>query len=168
MIGHHNYLNATAAIAVCCQLKINISKQIKSLETFQGVQKRMEYIGQINGIKVYDDFAHHPTAIKLSIEGIMSKYKNQKLLTIFLPSSNSMNLGAHDSKLLSSLNKSKSVLIVTKSKRLKKLLENNIKINVIESKSQIGDYLQTNNAYDNILILSNKNTEDIIKSIRNE
>ena len=79
-----------------------------------------------------------------------------------------MNLGAHDSKLLSSLNKSKSVLIVTKSKRLKKLLENNIKINVIESKSQIGDYLQTNNAYDNILILSNKNTEDIIKSIRNE
>ena len=79
-----------------------------------------------------------------------------------------MNLGAHDSKLLSSLNKSKSVLIVTKSKRLKKLLENNIKINIIESKSQIGQYLQTNNDYDNILILSNKNTEDIIKSIRNE
>ncbi len=168
MIGQHNYLNATAAIAVCCQLKISISKQIKSLETFKGVQKRMEYIGQINGIKIYDDFAHHPTAIKLSIEGIISKYKNHKLLTIFLPNSNSMNLGAHDSKLLSSLSKSKDVLIVTKSKRLKKLLENNIKINVIESKSQIGHYLQTNNAYDNILILSNKNTEDIIKSIRNE
>ena len=79
-----------------------------------------------------------------------------------------MNLGAHDSKLLSSLSKSKDVLIVTKSERLKKLVENNIKINVIESKSQIGHYLQTNNAYDNILILSNKNTKDIIKSIRNE
>ena len=168
MIGHHNYLNATAAIAVCCQLKINIKKQIESLETFQGVQKRMEYIGQINGTKIYDDFAHHPTAIKSSIEGIMSKYKNQKLLTIFLPNSNSMNLGAHDSKLLSSLNKSKDVLVVTKSKRLKKLLENNIKINVIESESEIGHYLQTSNTYDNILILSNKNTEDIIKSIRNE
>ena len=168
MIGYHNYLNATAAIAVCCQLKININKQIKSLETFQGVQKRMEYIGRINGTKIYDDFAHHPTAIKSSIEGIISKYKNQKLLTIFLPNSNSMNLGTHDSKLLSSLNKSKDVLIVTKSKRLKKLVENNIKISVIESKSQIGHYLQNNNKYDNILILSNKNTEDIIKSIRNE
>ena len=69
---------------------------------------------------------------------------------------------------MSSLNKSKEVLIVTKSKRLKKLVENNIKISVIESKSQIGHYLQKNNEYDNILILSNKNTKDIIKSIRNE
>ena len=168
MIGQHNYLNATAAIAVGCQLNINVNKQINSLETFRGVQKRMEYIGQVNGTKIYDDFAHHPTAIKLSIEGIMSKHKNQKLLTIFLPNSNSMHLGAHDSKLLSSLNKSKEVLIVTKSKRLKKLVENNIKISVIESKSQIGHYLQKNNEYDNILILSNKNTKDIIKSIRNE
>ena len=168
LIGQHNYLNATAAIAVCCQLKININKQIKSLSTFKGVRKRMEYIGQINGTKIYDDFAHHPTAIKSSIEAIMNKYKNQKLLTIFLPNSNSMNLGAHDSKLLSSLNKSKNVLVVTKSKRLKKLLENNIKISVIESKSQIGHYLQKNNEYDNILILSNKSTKDIIKSIRNE
>ena len=81
MIGQHNYLNATAAIAVGCQLNINVNKQINSLETFRGVQKRMEYIGQVNGTKIYDDFAHHPTAIKLSIEGIMSKHKNQKLLT---------------------------------------------------------------------------------------
>ena len=168
MIAQHNYLNATAAIAVGCQLKININKQIKSLETFRGVQKRMQYIGQINGTKIYDDFAHHPTAIKSSIEGIVSKYKNQNLLTIFLPNSNSMNLGTHDSKLLSSLNKSKDVLVVTKSERLKKLLENNIKISVIESESQIGHYLQNNNEYDNILILSNKSTKDIIKSIKNE
>jgi hypothetical protein len=60
------------------------------------------------------------------------------------------------------------VLVVTKSERLKKLLENNIKISVIESESQIGHYLQNNNDYDNILILSNKSTKDIIKSIKNE
>ncbi len=168
MIGHHNYLNATAAIAVCCQLKININKQIKSLETFRGVQKRMEYVGNINGRKVYDDFAHHPTAIKSSIEGMISMDENQRLLTIFLPNSNSMNLGAHDSKLLSSLNKSKYVLVITKSRRLKKLLQNNIKISVIESKLQIGQYLQNNKNYDNILILSNKSTKDIIEYIRND
>ena len=79
-----------------------------------------------------------------------------------------MNLGTHDSKLLSSLNKSRDVLVVTKSKRLKKLLENNIKISVIESQSQIGHYLQNNNEYDTILILSNKSTKEIIRSIRNE
>ena len=168
LIGHHNYSNAIAAIAVCTQLKLNIKKQIKSLETFKGVQKRMEYIGQIREKKIYDDFAHHPTAIKSSIEAITNKYKNQKLLTIFVPNSNSMHLGAHDSNLLNSLNKSKFVLVITKSRRLRQLLQNNIKINVIESKSQIRDYLQSNINYDNILILSNKSTKEIIDHIKNE
>ena len=166
LIGYHNYLNAAAAIAVCSQLKINIKKQIKSLESFKGVQKRMEFIGEFKGVKIYDDFAHHPTAIKAAITAVMNKYKNQKLLTIFLPNSNSMHLGTHDDRLASSLNSSKSVLIITKSKRLKKLFRNNIKINVIECKSQIGDYLLSNNYFDNILILSNKNTKDIIEYIK--
>ena len=166
LIGYHNYLNAAAAIAVCSQLKINIKKQIKSLESFKGVQKRMEFIGEFKGVKIYDDFAHHPTAIKAAITAVMNKYKNQKLLTIFLPNSNSMHLGTHDDRLASSLNSSNNVLIITKSKRLKKLFRNNIKINVIESKSQIGDYLISNNCFDNILILSNKNTKDIIEYIK--
>ena len=166
LIGYHNYLNAAAAIAVCSQLKINIKKQIKSLESFKGVQKRMEFIGEFKGVKIYDDFAHHPTAIKAAITAVMNKYKNQKLLTIFLPNSNSMHLGTHDDRLASSLNSSNSVLIITKSKRLKKLFRNNIKINVIECKSQIGDYLISNNCFDNILILSNKNTKDIIEYIK--
>ena len=166
LIGYHNYLNAAAAIAVCSQLKINIKKQIKSLESFKGVQKRMEFIGEFKGVKIYDDFAHHPTAIKAAITAVMNKYKNQKLLTIFLPNSNSMHLGTHDDRLASSLNSSNSVLIITKSKRLKKLFRNNIKINVIECKSQIGDYLISNNCFDNILILSNKKTKDIIEYIK--
>ena len=166
LIGYHNYLNAAAVIAVCSQLKINIKKQIKSLESFKGVQKRMEFIGEFKGVKIYDDFAHHPTAIKAAITAVMNKYKNQKLLTIFLPNSNSMHLGTHDDRLASSLNSSNSVLIITKSKRLKKLFRNNIKINVIECKSQIGDYLTSNNCFDNILILSNKNTKDIIEYIK--
>ena len=166
LIGHHNYLNAAAAIAVCSQLKININKQIKSIESFKGVQKRMEFIGKFKGVKIYDDFAHHPTAIKAAIAAVNNKYKNQKLLTIFLPNSNSMSLGTHDDSLASSLKGSKNVLIITKSRRLKKLFQNNIKINVIECKSQIGDYLLSNNCFDNILILSNKNTKDIIEYIK--
>ena len=166
LIGHHNYLNIAAAIAVCSQLKININKQIKNIGTFKGVQKRMEFIGKFKGVKIYDDFAHHPTAIKAAIAAVKNKYKNQKLLTIFLPNSNSMSLGTHDDSLASSLKGSKNVLIITKSRRLKKLFQNNIKINVIECKSQIGDYLLSNNCFDNILILSNKNTKDIIEYIK--
>jgi UDP-N-acetylmuramate: L-alanyl-gamma-D-glutamyl-meso-diaminopimelate ligase len=166
LIGHHNYLNAAAAIAVCSQLKININKQIKSLESFKGVQKRMEFIGEFKGVRIYDDFAHHPTAIKAAITAVTNKYKNQRLLTIFLPNSNSMHLGIHDDHLSSSLKSSNNVLIITKSRRLKKIFQNNIKINVIECKSQIGDYLLSNNCFDNILILSNKNTKDIIEYIK--
>ena len=166
LIGHHNYSNAVAAIAVCSQLKININKQIKSLESFKGVQKRMEFIGEFKGVKIYDDFAHHPTAIKAAITAVVNKYKSQKLLTIFLPNSNSMHLGVHDDSLASSFKGSKNVLIITKSRRLKKLFKNNIIINVIECESQIGDYLLSNNYFDNILILSNKNTKDIIEYIK--
>ena len=166
LIGHHNYLNAAAAIAICSQLKININNQIESLESFKGVQKRMEFIGEFKGVKIYDDFAHHPTAIKAAITGVMNKYKNRKLLTIFLPNSNSMHLGAHDDHLVSSLKSSNNVLVITKSRRLKKLFQNNIKINVIECESQIGDYLISNNCFDSILILSNKNTKDIIEYIK--
>ena len=77
-----------------------------------------------------------------------------------------MHLGVHDDSLASSLKGSTNVLIVTKSRRLKKLFRNNIKINVIESKTQISDYLLNNNCFDNVLILSNKNTKDIIKYIK--
>ena len=96
----------------------------------------------------------------------MNKYKNRKLLTIFLPNSNSMHLGAHDDHLVSSLKSSNNVLVITKSRRLKKIFQNNIKINVIECESQIGDYLISNNCFDSILILSNKNTKDIIEYIK--
>ena len=99
-------LNATAAIAACKQLSIPISSQIKSLSTFQGVAKRTDFIGEINGIKIFDDFAHHPTAIESSIKAIKERFRNKKILTVFVPGSNSMLLGTHNHHLISSLNKS--------------------------------------------------------------
>ena len=68
------------------------------------------------GIKIYDDFAHHPTAIKSSIASIKDRFKGKRLLTIFIPSSNSMTLGIHNEKLISSLKRSNSVLVITKQK----------------------------------------------------
>jgi UDP-N-acetylmuramate: L-alanyl-gamma-D-glutamyl-meso-diaminopimelate ligase len=168
LIGHHNYINAVFSLAACNQISKNITKQIEGLKSFKGVKKRMEFIDKINNVKIYDDFAHHPTAIKAAIDTIKNKYKNKKLLTIFLPNSNSINLGVHNDNLLSSVKRSNLVLVITSNEKLLKYFSKNIKINVIECESQIGDYLSNVNKFDNILILSNKNTKNTIKYIKNE
>ena len=160
-------MNAVTAIATCSQLKIPIKSQIKALSTFKGVSKRTDLVCEINGVKVFDDFAHHPTAIEASISSIKEKFTKKRLLTIFVPGSNSMTLGAHNNKLMSSLKRSDKVLVLTKKREIKNILRKNIKINVIESESQIGDYLVSGDIFDIILVLSNKNTENIIKHIKN-
>ena len=94
-------------------------------------------------------------------------FKGKKLLTIFVPGSNSMKLGIHDDEISSSLKKSDKTIVLTQLKPLKRRLKNNIKINVIETEAQIGDYLHNENNFDIILILSNRNTENILRYIRN-
>ena len=66
------------------------------MSSFKGVSKRTDLLDEVCDIKIYDDFAHHPTAIKSSISSIKDKFKGKKLLTIFVPSSNSMMLGIHN------------------------------------------------------------------------
>ena len=166
IMGFHNNLNAVSAIAVCSQLKITIKKQIKHIESFKGVKKRLELLSNNDGLKIYEDFAHHPTSIKLSIHSIKEKYKKKKLLTIFLPNSNSMQLGVHNEQLMPSLHKSDVVLIITKNRMFKSLAKNNNKINVIESEVQIGQYLKHIKNFDIILILSNKNTNNVKKYLK--
>ena len=161
LLGYHNNLNASSAIAVCSQLKLPLKKQIEQIKSFKGVKKRLELLSDIKSRIIYEDFAHHPTSINLSINTIKEKYKNKKLLTIFIPGSNSMQLGTHNTSLVSSLNKSNLVLIITKIKMFKGLAKNNNKINVIESGAQISQYLVCNDDIDIVLILSNKNTNDI-------
>ncbi len=167
IIGEHNYKNATTAIATCRELKISIKDQLKALSSFKGVNKRTDFICEINGTKVYDDFAHHPTAIRSSINSMKETFKGKKLLTIFVPGSNSMKLGIHDDEISSSLKRSDKTIVITQLKPLKRRLKNNIKINVIETEAQIGDYLHNEENFDIILILSNRNTENIVRYIRN-
>ncbi len=166
LMGYHNNLNAVSAIAVCDQLKVSIKKQIEYLKNFKGVKKRLELISSNKERIIYEDFAHHPTSIKLSISSIKEKYKKKRVLTIFLPNSNSMQLGVHDKLLASSLRKSNAVLIITEIRSFKSFERNNNKINVIESASQIGQYLTSNDKFDVILILSNKNTNHVKKYLK--
>ena len=66
-------------------LGINDEKIIKSIESFTGIGRRMELIGERGGVKVYDDYAHHPTAIKTTLEGVRQKYPKAKILVIVEP-----------------------------------------------------------------------------------
>ncbi len=101
--GKHNMLNGIAAMAAAMQQSISLSDSAKSLEKFQGIKRRMEFIGQAQGIKIYDDFAHHPTAIATTIEGVKNKIGDRQLIAIFEPRSNSMRAGAHAEALPASL-----------------------------------------------------------------
>ena len=168
IIGKHNYINAITAIAACKELKLSINSQIKALSDFRGVSKRTDLVCEVDGVKVFDDFAHHPTAIKSSINSIKETFTGKRLLTVFVPGSNSMRLGVHNAQLVPSLKKSDRALVLTRFKSLKRFIGNNIKINVIETEAQIREYLDKEKNFDIILVLSNKNTEKILRYIKNE
>ncbi len=85
LLGKHNVLNATAAIAVCLNLGVNQNIIKRSLKRFSGVQRRMTKIFTKNKNDFYDDYAHHPTEIKSTLESIRNVYKNRKVITIFEP-----------------------------------------------------------------------------------
>jgi len=89
MIGKHNLNNLLAGIAVADHLQIDRQVTAKALETFQGVRRRQEVRGIKNGIVVIDDFAHHPTAVKATIEAVKSFYGDRRVLAVFEPRTNS-------------------------------------------------------------------------------
>lgn len=85
LIGKHNVLNSTAAIAICLNLGIKINLIKSALNNFSGVQRRLTKIFTKNKIEFFDDYAHHPTEIKAVLEGVGQVYKNRKIISIFQP-----------------------------------------------------------------------------------
>lgn len=103
--GLHNQLNAMAAVAAADHVGVSPKVAAKALAKFQNVKRRMEVIGQIKGITVYDDFAHHPTAIRTTLDGLRSRLDadpataGQRIIAVFEPRSNTMKLGTMKSQL---------------------------------------------------------------------
>ena len=85
LLGKHNVLNATAAIALCLNLGVNQNIIKKSLKRFSGVQRRMTKIFTRNQTDFYDDYAHHPTEITSILEGVKNVYKKRKIISVFEP-----------------------------------------------------------------------------------
>jgi len=91
--GRHNRLNALAAIAAARHAGVGPGDALSALRSFQGVRRRMELRGRVNGIAVYDDFAHHPTAIATTLDGLRSRERDGRILVVLEPRSNTMKLG---------------------------------------------------------------------------
>jgi UDP-N-acetylmuramate: L-alanyl-gamma-D-glutamyl-meso-diaminopimelate ligase len=91
--GVHNQLNALAAIAAAQHVGVTPAVAAAALREFRNVKRRMEVRGVANGITVYDDFAHHPTAIRTTIDGLRRQVGSQRILAVFEPRSNTMKLG---------------------------------------------------------------------------
>jgi UDP-N-acetylmuramate: L-alanyl-gamma-D-glutamyl-meso-diaminopimelate ligase len=103
LIGEHNVLNALAAIAAAAHVGVTPQRASAALREFRGVKRRMEVRGVVDGITVYDDFAHHPTAIETTLKGLRARVGGQRIVAVLEPRSNTMKLGVHRDHLAPSL-----------------------------------------------------------------
>jgi len=103
LIGQHNAENALAAIAAASNIGVAVDKACDSLANFKSVKRRLEQLAVINGVTVYDDFAHHPTAIAATLSGLRLNVGNKRIIAIMEPRSNTMRQGVHKDTLASSL-----------------------------------------------------------------
>jgi UDP-N-acetylmuramate: L-alanyl-gamma-D-glutamyl-meso-diaminopimelate ligase len=99
LTGTHNQLNALAAVAAAEHAGVAPQAAVNALREFRNVKRRMELRGTVGGIAVYDDFAHHPTAIRTTLDGLRRKVATGRILAVFEPRSNTMKLGAMKSQL---------------------------------------------------------------------
>jgi len=103
MLGRHNVMNGLAALAAAHAVGVDLAKVIPQLVDFVSVKRRLENLGSARGITVYDDFAHHPTAIRTTLEGLRARVGAARILVAMEPRSNSMRLGAHATQIAPSL-----------------------------------------------------------------
>lgn len=115
MLGRHNVSNALAAIAAARHVGVNISQACEALAAFKGIKRRMELYGEVKGIRVYDDFAHHPTAIESTIKGLKANIGERKLIAILELRSNTMRMGIHKESLANCLQVADRVILFNQS-----------------------------------------------------
>jgi len=109
VMGRHNQLNALAAIASANHIGISPADSARALAEFKNVKRRLETIGIANDITVYDDFAHHPTAITTTVDGLRRRVGKARILAVLEPRSNTMKLGVMKAQLPGSLEQADQV-----------------------------------------------------------
>lgn len=114
MLGRHNVMNGLAALAACNAVGVDVASVIPALANFRSVKRRLEVVGEVNDVTVYDDFAHHPTAIMTTLAGLRARVGNARIVVAMEPRSNSMRLGAHADALAPSLEGADAVVFLAR------------------------------------------------------
>lgn len=111
LLGEHNAANAVMAIAAARHVGVVPSQAIESLACFMPPKRRMELLAEVAGVKLYDDFAHHPTAIKTTLAGLRARVGSAPIIAVLEPRSNTMKMGVHQDSLAESLALADQVVI---------------------------------------------------------
>ncbi len=111
LLGTHNVNNALAAIAAARHVGVPVAHAIAALAEFQGVKRRMQVRGSVRDITVYDDFAHHPTAITTTLAGLRARVGQAKIIALLEPRSNTMRMGTHKAQLADALQQADEVFL---------------------------------------------------------
>ncbi len=165
MSGRHNVYNALVAVAAAYHVGVSVEKACEALSNFAGIKRRMELIGDVNDILVFDDFAHHPTAIETTLDGAKKRLTSRRVWAVIEPRSNTMKLGSHKSQLAPSASLADFVIWYepkTLTWGLKEAISNTQNQLVLGSIEDILDHLkQHTQTGDAIIIMSNGGFENI-------
>ena len=140
--GSHNLENALAAIAAAESAGVSLQQAVEALSRFKGVKRRLEKTATVADIAIYDDFAHHPTAIRRTISGLRKRFPKQRIVVALEPRSNTMKLGVHNDTLASSLEDANLVCIYRPA---------DVATEFDESLSPLGDRLHMHTDYDELV-----------------
>jgi UDP-N-acetylmuramate: L-alanyl-gamma-D-glutamyl-meso-diaminopimelate ligase len=155
MTGQHNVYNGLMAIAAARHAGIDVKVAIQALNTFKTPKRRMEQIYSQHGITIYDDFAHHPTAIATTLAGLRNKVGSNRIFAVLEPRSNTMKMGIHKDTLANSWQQADKVFLCQSKEQTWHLADDNkliISDDVEEIVRQLVDISAPN---DHIVIMSN-------------
>ena len=111
LVGEHNVENALAAMAAAAHVGVEVPAACATLGRFRGVKRRLEQYASVNGVTLYDDFAHHPTAIHATLNALRRRIGQQRLVAVLEPRSNTMRMGVHRDTLADSLTSADEVYL---------------------------------------------------------
>jgi UDP-N-acetylmuramate: L-alanyl-gamma-D-glutamyl-meso-diaminopimelate ligase len=158
LLGKHNQANALAAIAAADAVGVSVNHACAALARFSGVKRRLEKKAESKGICVYDDFAHHPTAIKTTLAGLRQRMGKQRIIAVLEPRSNTMRLGVHNETLMPSLLAADEALLYLPPDFHGQLHALNAQQKFFHDMNDLRQYLYQNlQSGDHVLIMSNGN-----------
>ncbi len=165
LVGLHNVHNALAAFAVARHLGIANEQIAQALNQFQSVKRRLEVRGIVNNITVYDDFAHHPTAIQTTLEGLRQKVGKQRIIAVLDPRSNTMKMGVFKAEFAPALQQADIVLIFNHAQlkwSLAEALQPLANVTLFETTADLLNALcQILQPNDHVLMMSNGSFENL-------